>query len=193
MIRSIRSMSLRRLNIVLHRDIGYFLSGLIIIYCISGLALNHVDDWNPDFIIVKRSVSIPIKLTREEINNNTLYDFNTMVGEHEHKLYDFPTNTQLKIYYDNATFHVNLDNQQGVYERLTRRPLIFESNILHRNNIKGWKWAADIFAVLLIAINVTGLFVLKGKNGMIGRGKWFIAAGMIPPIAAVILFNFIQQ
>ena len=43
---------------------------------------------------------------------------------------------------------------------------------------------------MLIIINVTGLFILKGKNGIKGRGKWFIAAGFIPPILALILFSF---
>ncbi|MBP7949340.1 MAG: hypothetical protein KA004_06765 [Verrucomicrobiales bacterium] len=51
-------MKLRRLNANLHRDIGYFLSGLIFIYCLSGIALNHVDDWDPDFVIHKRTITL---------------------------------------------------------------------------------------------------------------------------------------
>lgn len=192
-MRSLRSINFRRLNIVLHRDIGYFLSGLIIIYCISGLALNHVDDWNPDFVIVKQEIVIPKKISRSDITETHIAEFSTLVKEKEYKLFDFPTNTLVKIYYDNATLQIDLETQKGLYEQLTRRPFIFESNIIHRNNIKGWKWAADVFAVLLILINITGLFILKQKNGLLGRGKWFIAAGMIPPIVAVIIFEVIQK
>jgi hypothetical protein len=192
-VRTIRSINFRRLNIVLHRDIGYFLSGLIIIYCISGLALNHVDEWNPDFVIVRQEIPIPQKLTRKEVNDKHILEFNALVKESDHKLYDFPTNSQIKIYYDNATFQIDLDDQRGFYERLTRRPVLFESNILHRNNIKGWKWAADVFAFLLIIINVTGLFILRKKNGLLGRGKWFVLAGMLPPVLAVIIFEIFQK
>ena len=188
-----RTMNIRRLNIVLHRDIGYFFSGLIIIYCISGLALNHIDDWNPDFVIMKSSVTIPQKLSRDEINNEQIAEFNKLVQDKNFKLFDFTTRSHVKIYYDNATLLIDLETQSGTYEKITRRPLFFESNILHRNNIKGWKWAADLFSIMLITVNITGILILKGKNGIIGRGKWFIAAGMVPPIVAVILFNLVQQ
>ena len=186
-------MTIRRLNIVLHRDLGYFFSGLIMIYCISGLALNHVDDWNPDFVIVKSTIEIALSLTKDEITEDRVAEFGAMVGEKDYKIYDFPTPSQIKIYYDNASLLLNLETRQGTYEKVTRRQLIFQTNILHRNNIKGWKWASDVFAVMLILINITGLFILKGKTGLTGRGKWFIAAGMIPPVIAVILFELIQK
>ncbi len=49
---------------------------------------------------------------------------------------------------------------------------------------------SDIFAVLLITISMTGLFVIKGKKGIRGRGKWFIAGGMMLPIIAWLIFSF---
>jgi uncharacterized protein len=39
-----------------------------------------------------------------------------------------------------------------------------------------------VFAVSLILLSVSGLFILKGKNGLGGRGKWWIAAGLLPPV-----------
>lgn len=47
---------LRRWNNVLHRDVGYLLTAFVLAYCLSGLALNHADAWNPDFVIQKRTV-----------------------------------------------------------------------------------------------------------------------------------------
>jgi uncharacterized protein len=186
-------MNIRRLNIVLHRDIGYFFSGLIIIYCLSGLALNHLDDWNPDFVIHKNTIHIPQQYTKADITQARIAEFNSMVGEKDYKVFDFPTPEHVKIYYDNATLHINLVNKVGIYEKVERRPFVYESNVLHRNNFKGWKWASDIFALMLIFINITGWFMLKGKNGIIGRGKWFIAAGMIPPLVAIVLFEVLQK
>ena len=186
-------MNLRRLTIVLHRDIGYFVSGLVLVYCISGLALNHVDDWNPDFVIERRPITVERSLTRDEVSQSWILGLSSRVGEGDYKVFDFPTASQLKIYYDNASLLIDLDKRSGVYERVVRRPLVFQTNIIHRNSIKGWKWASDLFALLLIVITITGFFMLRGKTGITGRGKWLILAGVIPPVVAVILFELVQR
>ena len=33
----------------LHRDIGYLAVGLTFVYALSGLAVNHIADWDPNF------------------------------------------------------------------------------------------------------------------------------------------------
>lgn len=177
---------LRRLNIATHRDLGYFFSTLIVIYCLSGLALNHVDEWNPDFIITKQEIKLPADMQPATITPAMAEDMGKLVGEGKYKVYDRPTRDQVKIYYDNASLHLNFREHTGLYEKVARRPVFYHSNLLHRNSIKGWKWMADIFAVLLIVLNVTGLFILKGKHGITGRGKWLIAAGILPPVAMFI-------
>lgn len=186
-------MNLRRLNSDLHRDIGYFLSGLILVYCLSGIALNHVNDWNPDFVIHKRTIALDRTYTTEEITVERLAEFTALVGEGPPNVHDFPTPSHVKIYYDNATLLLDLSARTGTYEKVQRRPLIYQTNVLHRNSLKGWKWASDVFGVLLIFLTASGWFMLKGKTGVIGRGKWFIAAGMLPPIAAIIIFEFVQK
>ncbi|MCX6183024.1 MAG: PepSY-associated TM helix domain-containing protein [Bacteroidetes bacterium] len=177
----------RRLNVALHRDLGYFFSSLIVIYCLSGIALNHVDDWNPDFIITKEKITFTKTYSKEQITKNEINEFGKLVGEEKYKVFDFPTNDQVKIYYDNASLHLHLNNKIGVYEKVSKRPIFYQSNVLHRNSLKGWKWAADVFAFMLICITITGLFVLKGKYGITRRGKWFIAAGFLPPLIAIII------
>lgn len=188
-----KKFSLYRLIRILHRDIGYFFSSLVIIYCLSGIALNHVDDWNPDFIITKETVAVNENFVPETITKENILALSSLVGEKDYKVYDFPTPTQLKVYYDNATLHINFKDGTGVYEKLVRRPIFYESNVLHKNSLRGWKWASDVFAAMLILINITGLFVLKGKTGFFGRGKWFIAAGTLLPICAILIFEFIQK
>lgn len=184
---------LHRWNVAWHRDLGYFFSSLIIIYCISGLALNHVNDWNPDFIIHKQTIQLPKTYTRAEVDNHLVAEFSQLVKEDNYKLYDFPTNNQVKIYYDNATLHINLENGTGNYEKLAKRHVFYESNVLHRNSLKGWKWVSDIFAIMLIVISVTGLFILKGKYGLKKRGVWIMLAGLLLPVAAIILFYYISS
>ena len=186
-------VKLHRWSVAWHRDLGYFFSSLIIIYSISGLALNHVDDWNPDFIIQKKTIQIPKSYQRTEINNELVKAFSEQVGEDHFKLYDFPTSNQVKIYYDNASLHINLDDRSGHYESITKRPLFYESNVLHRNSLKGWKWISDIFALMLIIISITGLYILKGKYGFRRRGIWLFLAGLLLPLVAVILFYYMSN
>lgn len=186
-------MNFRRLNNSLHRDVGYFLSGLIFIYCLSGIALNHVGDWNPDFVIHKRKIALGRAYARTEITPERIAEFNALVGESTAKVHDFPTAHHLKIYYDNASLLIDLSAATGDYESVQRRPLFYQANVLHRNTLKGWRWAADVFGLLLIFLTVSGWFVLKGERGLGGRGKWLIAAGMLPPLVAVLIFSFVQR
>lgn len=183
---------LRRLNVAWHRDLGYFFSSLIIIYSLSGIALNHVNDWNPDFIIQRKQVQLPKTYTRNEVTGKTVAQFSKLVQEDSYKAFDFPTNNQVKIYYNNATLHIHLDAATGEYESLVKRHVFYETNVLHRNSLKSWKWISDIFAVMLIVISITGLFILKGKFGFKRRGVWFTLAGLLLPLAAVILFYIIS-
>ena len=64
---------LRRLNIATHRDLGYFFSVLVIVYCLSGIALNHVDDWNPDFILTKQELTIPANYSIAQIREKKIF------------------------------------------------------------------------------------------------------------------------
>jgi len=175
---------LRRLNVATHRDLGYFCAGLVIIYCLSGLALNHVDDWNPDFIIHRKTIHFTGEYRADSLSGESIAAFGSMVGEGKYKVYDMPAPAQLKIYYDNASLHLNFSTHTGVYEQIARRPLFYQVNLLHRNSLKGWRWASDVLAVMLVVISVSGLFILKGKKGLSGRGKWLLLAGLLPPVMA---------
>ena len=135
---------------------------------------------------------MPKVYQRAEINNDVVATFGKMVDEKHFKLYDFPTHNQVKIYYDNATLHINFDDRTGHYEKLSKRPLFYESNVIHRNSLKGWKWVSDVFALMLIIISITGLYILKGKYGFKRRGIWFFLAGLLLPVVAVVLFYVFQ-
>jgi hypothetical protein len=44
-----------------------------------------------------------------------------------------------------------------------------------------------LFTVGLIVISLTGLFILKGRNGLVGRGKWLVSVGLLLPLLALAL------
>ena len=84
-----------------------FFSSLIIIYCMSGIALNHVNDWNPDFIIQKKTIEIKEKYSLTELTPEVINGFGKLVGEDKFKVYDTPTSNRAKIYYENASLLID--------------------------------------------------------------------------------------
>ena len=141
-------------------------------------------------MISKRTISLPHSYEKAAVTQDVITELGKLVDEESYKVYDFPTSDQVKIYYDNASLHLNFSTGQGIYEKVSRRPVLYQTNALHLNRLKGWKWASDVFALILIILSLTGLFVLRGKHGMARRGKWLVAAGMLPPLLALLLFEF---
>lgn len=169
-----------------HRDLGYFFAGLTILYCLSGLALNHGKEWDPSFLLQKKEISIGA-YHPQQITDSLLTALSHQVGEKSFKLYDFSTPTQLKVYYQNATLTLFLDQQKALYEKVYKRPLFYQANLLHLNSIDYWRWFSDVFALGLIFLSVSGLVILKGKYGFSKRGYVLFLLGFVPPLLALTL------
>ncbi len=43
---------------------------------------------------------------------------------------------------------------------------------------------------LTVIYAISGLFVLKGKNGLKGRGKWFTLAGILVPLIFLLIYLY---
>lgn len=180
-------MRLHRLNNIIHRDLGYFFAGITILYAISGLAVNHVNDWNPNFIIERRDVQTPVVENRDAVSRQWVFDVLEPLGQKDnYRSHDFPSSTKLKIYLDDGSVFVNLKTGEGQLENVTRRPLFYQINRLHLSPKKAWLIFSDVFAVGLIIISGTGLFVLKGRTGITGRGAILATAGVVVPIIVML-------
>ncbi len=180
-----------KLNNILHRDLGYFFTGVILIYAISGLAINHLRDWNPSYSIELREIKLELPNDYHLITENLIkkeLEKKGLLGEF--KKYYFPRDGQLKIFINNGYIEVNLQTGVGRLEKLTRRPLLAEMNFLHYNPNIWWTVFSDIFAIALIIIAITGLIVLKGKRGFKKYGIWLVLGGLLFPVVILILFYY---
>ncbi len=181
-------MTWRRAILVLHRDLGYFFTGALLLYAISGLAVNHVDDWNPNFVIERREVTLDLPRDRAQVTEKAVRALLQPLGEEENlRGFDFPSATRVKIYLKDGSIVARLSNGQGEYESIRRRPLFYQANALHLNPVTWWKLFSDLFAVGLIVIAATGLTIPRGRAGLAGRGKWLVGAGIVTPLAAMLL------
>ena len=171
----------RKWNNILHRDIGYLTVAMTMIYGISGLAVNHMADWNPNYKIEKEILRIsPLEATEKD----------AMVTEALSKLNiaEEPANSfrpdpeTLQLFFDKKTFSVDVPTGNVLVEHTKPRRVLFEMNQLHVNAPKRlWTFIADLFAVSLILMAVTGMFMLKGVTGITGRGKWLVGTGVLVP------------
>ena len=150
---------LRRWSRNVHRELSFFFSGMLLIYAVSGLVMNHRDTINPNYSVEQRRyvVGEPLpardRLTRDDV-------------------------VRLLAPLDEA------DN----YEKLTRRPVLGAMTRLHYNPGRWWTWFSDLFAVGLVAIVASGLLLLKGPKGLRGRGGVELAAGIAVPLLFLIFF-----
>jgi len=149
-----------------HRDIGYVAFGLTIIYSISGIAVNHVADWNPNYIITEDTLivssHIDSTLTSEEAVEKLVSYFSIKDSV---KSFFRASPNSIDIFFDKKTLSADLESRVAILETVESRALIHETNFLHLNHPKKlWTWVADLFALSLIILASTGIFMIKGKK-----------------------------
>ena len=177
-----------KVNNVLHRDVGYFFVGMTIIYAISGIALNHISDWDPNYIIRNEKLQVQKSTLHPGMSRQEVVNVVEELGiDNKLKKHYYPNATTLKVFLDGGSLTLDIQSGEGKIEAVSRRPVFYEINFLHYNHSKFlWTWFSDIFAGGLVLLAITGLFVLKGKNGLKRRGLWFVLAGVIIPLLFLI-------
>lgn len=186
-------MKWRRLVRVLHRDIGYVAATLTIIYSISGIAVNHINDWNPNYVVEKDSVLIaPLKDSIYSADEAKLHVVSKLNITDSIKSFFRPSPQEIDIFLERKTISADLRSGIVIVETVGDRHGIKETNFLHLNKVKNlWTWIADIFALALIFLAISGFFMIKGKQGFFGRGKWFLLLGTVIPIIFLVIYYYI--
>ena len=183
-------MNLSKFNRVTHRDIGYLITGLTIIYAISGIALNHKHDWNPNYIIENREFTVGTNFTRENMNDEVAKDIlKDVPGNPGYKTFYYPTGNILTIFVEGGSVRINSKTGQGVIERISKRPLFYQVNFLHYNPGRWWKYFSDVYCLALIFVTITGLFLVKGRNGITRRGAILTLIGIVLPLLFLFIYH----
>lgn len=183
-------MKWRKINNVLHRDLGYLCVGLTIIYAVSGVAVNHIEDWNPSYSIEVTEFRIQ---DAEEKDEKEMVEAALSRLEEEVEIESSfrPSPNHLQLFYSGNTIDINFESGNVRLERVKKRPLLFDFNFLHLNHAKKlWTWVADLYALALFLLAITGLFVLPGRKGIKGRGAWMTAIGILIPVIFLIIYGY---
>jgi uncharacterized protein len=182
-------MNLSKLNRITHRDIGYLIAGLTIIYAISGIALNHKNNWNPNYLIENRAFTTNIPVLRESFNNEVAKSIlKSIQVDNGFKTFYFPSGNKVTIFIEGGFVSINVLTGDGIIEKISKRPIFYQLNFLHYNPGRWWKYFSDIFCIALIIVTVTGLFIIKGKNGITKRGAILTIIGIILPLLFLLIY-----
>jgi len=173
----------RKVNFILHRDIGYLCVGLTIIYAISGITLNHISPtFNPNYHIEKTTGSVSaltkgaqpdmeyIQKVLDELDENGKYKNGAFISP-----------SVLRVFVEGNTIDVNLETGQVQLEKVTKRTIVYGLNALHLNKAKGlWTWFADIYCIALFILAISGALMIRGGQKM--RHLSLTAFGIVIPI-----------
>lgn len=181
----------RRICRWLHRQLGFLGLGLTLAYAISGVAVNHIDAWNPNYSEVTETWQIPAIAagSTAEITAEVLKEL--ALTEPVKNVWRAAPN-QLRVILDGATIDVEIDTGRTVRRGLRERPFLHDVNFLHLNRAKAaWTWIADVFAVMLALLALTGIFLVKGRKGLAGRGGVLLAVGVFVPLVYLVYAKYL--
>jgi hypothetical protein len=183
---------------ILHRDLGYLFFGMTVVYALSGLAVNHRAHWNPNYRVERRHFALPPATTPPAPDaaavpdkTYTKADITELLAaagvKGRYKKHYAPDDRHVRVFLENGTVTLDRETRALDIELLHRRPLLATFNQLHLNPGRWWLWFADAFAIALLALAVTGLFLLRGKHGLTRRGGALAALGILIPSIIIYL------
>jgi hypothetical protein len=73
--------------------------------------------------------------------------------------------------------------------KIRNRPVFQELNYLHYNKPKKlWTWFSDLYALGLVLIAISGLFLITGRKSITGRGGILTIIGILIPLVLLIIY-----
>jgi len=172
------------------------LVGLTVIYAMSGLAVNHIGDdiggseWNPSFEAYERTVPLTAELPEDPLADEqgaaeaVLHQLEISEAPQE----VFGTDLDLQILLDNRELFVDYEQATILDRGQNPRFFLRLANWLHLNRGKAaWTYVADAYAVLLLLLALSGMFMIPGKKGLLRRGWILVLLGAAVPVLYVTL------
>ncbi len=176
------SSNWRHWNLAVHRDLGFLSIGLTLLYALSGIAVNHAADWNPNYRIERVAAQVQ-PLPPGVVAPAAIGQILNQLGETRSPDNVFqPDPENLWLYLDKRMIRVHLPSGKVEQDVATRRPFWYPLNFLHLNHPKNsWTWIADLYAGALALLALTGLLMLPQRSRQ-KRSLLLVAAGLLIPL-----------
>lgn len=166
----------------IHRDLGYVAVGLTLVYAASGLAVNHIAQWDPNFRDTSEVHELgPLPEGADDAALTRLVLDKLHVDAQPRDTYR-ASPERFDIVFDGRSLHVNPKTGHVLDEGQKPRVLLRIANWLHLNRgKKAWTYFADAYAAGLLFLAISGMFMIAGKKGFFWRGAALVAIGLAVP------------
>jgi hypothetical protein len=169
-----------------HRDVGYLLVGLTFVYALSGLAVNHIEDWDPNFVQFEQTLALAAPLPDDD--QDAARQVLAQLALSETPADVFRHGEELEIVLSDREILVDAGAMTILDRGQEPRLLLRVANWLHLNRgKKAWTIVADAYAGLLLFLASSGIFMLSGRKGLRGRGAVLVGFGVLVPVLYVVL------
>jgi hypothetical protein len=169
-----------------HRDTGYLAVGFTVIYALSGIAMNHIEDWDPNFHTREITRQIPA-IADNVPDAEAIQRVAAASGLPGKVTQSYRTGDEIGVTFENDSKATAIGPALTIQSRRDR--MFFRvADWLHASRGKqAWKYIADAYAVLLLYLAVSGLFMIKGRLGLRWRGAALVAIGVAVPVGYIVL------
>ena len=180
-------MNWRHWNNALHRDIGFLCIGLTLVYAISGVAVNHISQWNPSYRVERIETNIG-PVSGNPTDADTIRSILARLDETGKLESSYrPDPHSLQLFVDGRSILIDLGTGHVVHDRAIPRPVLREMNFLHLNHPKkSWTWVADVYAAALGFLAISGMLMIRRKS--MHRGVVLTGIGFVIPLLFLVLY-----
>ncbi|WP_417763314.1 PepSY-associated TM helix domain-containing protein [Shewanella sp.] len=179
-----------KFNRSLHRDIGYFCVGLTIVFAVSGIAVNHIRDWNPNYQVLQSQQQLPAQawqqLSDSQLEQQMLQAADVNLPK---KTSYWSSAHEFKLFLQNGS-NLTLDTERSVLsaELIKPRYVLQAFNKLHLNEGHStWVIFSDLYAAMLLFLSLSALFMVKGKHSPWRKRSVLVIAGIVLPAVFVFM------
>ncbi len=176
----------------LHRELGFFAVGLTLVYAVSGIAVNHVHHWDPNHSSYTETWHIEPPGVGETDALAPLVIERLALDEPVKDTWR-ASRDLFQVFVEDGTIDVNLETGEVTRLGHRKRPVFYDLNFMHLNvGHAPWTGIADAFAGVLIILALTGIFLVKGRRGLSGRGGVLMGLGILLPLAYAVWQSLVQ-
>ncbi|MFH0947147.1 MAG: hypothetical protein V2A76_18320 [Planctomycetota bacterium] len=190
----------------LHRELGFFAIGLTLVFAISGIAVNH-HRWHFDSNYShseERSTIQPVGTGPTALIEPMVLERLALSEPVKNTFRASPY--QLKVFVAGGTIDIDLVSGEVVRSNIKKRFLLNDLNFMHlssapnlgedapeswlrRNGKTIWTTIADTFCVVLVILAISGIFLVRGRKGVMGRGGIWMLLGIAIPVVFILVMR----
>jgi hypothetical protein len=181
-------MKLNSRNI--HRDLGYFYVGLIIAFALSGIFLNHRQNWHPEkYTTEVKAITFQVPQDEKAITDEFVEGMTKQLGiAGKHRRF-MVRKGELRVAYEKFDVEIDIKTGQGELISFIKTPVVGQIIQLHKDTSAWWIYYSDVFGLSMIIIAVTGMFIGSGKFSFRARGWKLALAGLVFPLIFLFLLS----